>query len=250
LLKESTVYGFHACKAVFKKRPDDVVRCILSRDISSHFSQELRFLASQKRAYRVAENEEIERITKTIHHEGIALLCKSRVILSLEEVFEKRNREKDPTQRKTDIVLLLDEVGNPHNVGGIIRSAVHFGASTVVADRGSTLLSPAVAWTSRGAIESITLSSVSSPSEAIYLAKQHGYSLVISDVHEGKELSSLTSVPQKIILALGSEGKGVGSILQQAAHFRIRSSGTGSVESLNVSVAAGVILSKFWELNL
>src|SRR5690606_4500011 len=119
--QETKLYGRHACLSFFKHRPDDLIRLYITQEGVFDFRTLVRHCVDNKLAYHIVSAEELETIAKTTHHEGIALVCKKRVQPALSEVLKENG-----------LIVALEGVENPHNLGAIMRSCAHFGVKAIV----------------------------------------------------------------------------------------------------------------------
>jgi 23S rRNA (guanosine2251-2'-O)-methyltransferase len=149
---------------------------------------------------------------------------------------------KDIKDVKNPLILILDEITDPHNFGAIIRSAVCLGADGIVIPRhNSAEVNHTVIKTSSGAIKHIPIAKETNLSNSIKYLKQNGYWIVGTDLQTEKTLFEM-DLKMPIGLIIGSEGYGIRENLKNACDFIIRIPMTGKLDSLNASVSAGVIL--------
>lgn len=142
------------------------------------------------------------------------------------------------------LVVLLDHVTDPHNLGAILRSCEQFGASLVVLpDRRSAGLGGVVADTSAGAVQHVAVSTVPNLANAVGKLKEAGFWVYAAHM-EGEVLWDV-SFPSRSVVILGSEGKGVSELLQKRSDGLVAIPRYGRIDSLNVSVAAGICLYEF-----
>jgi TrmH RNA methyltransferase len=183
---------------------------------------------------------ELERIAATVHHGGVEALVDRLVPASpsIQDIREWKRRGKP--------VLLLDRIGNPHNLGAIVRSAAFFGVRTLVlADSPEQATPSASAYrVAEGGMEHVDLYVVRSLAA---FCRQLGreFSVVGTDVTRGKDIDLRTAVGQverPAALVLGNEETGLAPDVAAACSRLIRIPGSGAVESLNVSAAAAVLL--------
>jgi TrmH RNA methyltransferase len=231
---EMKVHGRHACRAVFSARPQDVVRVYVAADAVKAMGELLHACAERRLAYKVVGPDELEAITESKHHEGICLVARPRRPTPLAELL----RAPGPGW-----LVALAEVGNPHNLGAILRTAAHFGA------RGALLAgsapSPAAFRTAQGGAEHVAVVSAEDLGAALETCRRGGFTVCASSSHEGRLLYE-EPLPARAVLLLGSEGEGVPRALLRQADVTLRIPGTGAVESLNVASAAAVILGELW----
>ncbi len=227
---ELKYYGFHACLAIWKKRPQDIVRIYLDPALLKRCKPLLKWCAQTKRAYHIVEPLELEKISESVHHEGICLLAKKPPMAS-------------SLSTKNGCLIYLDGVQNPHNLGAIVRSAAHFGTLGIIGEKKILpALSPSSCRIAQGGAEEISLLPLSSP---ISWLKENRYALIATSSHKGEELYNFR-FPPRAALVLGSETEGVSKQLLSQADHLIRIPGTGSIESLNVSVATALCLSEYY----
>lgn len=147
---ERRVYGLAACKQLIQRRPEVVRRLWLTEEVAQrHFGPVLRALAERRLSYHIVAADELERITESQHHEGVCLQVLESGPVSLEDYLRRLPR------RGRVKVLALEGVGNPHNLGAILRIAAHFGVEAVVMPGAKALLSGAALRTAEGGGEHV-----------------------------------------------------------------------------------------------
>ena len=138
--------------------------------------------------------------------------------------------------------LWLDGVGNPHNLGAMLRSAAHFGASAMLLPKQSTLaLSGAAARVAEGGAEAVPFVRLGRDDNAIAQLRGAGFALAATVVRGGADLFA-APLPRRLVYVLGAEGEGMDSGLASACDLRLSIPGTGAVESLNVASATAGLL--------
>jgi 23S rRNA (guanosine2251-2'-O)-methyltransferase len=143
--------------------------------------------------------------------------------------------------KKDSLVILLDHISDPHNFGAILRSADQFGADLVVLPNARSVKeTEAVLRSSAGAAAHVRQAVVPNLARAVEALKEAGYWIFAADM-EGDAIWDV-DFSGKACLIMGSEGKGVGRLLADMADRIVSIPSTGQVDSLNVSVAAGVLL--------
>jgi 23S rRNA (guanosine2251-2'-O)-methyltransferase len=139
-------------------------------------------------------------------------------------------------------VVLLDGVEDPHNLGAILRSALAAGAvGAVIPERRAAGLTETVARASAGALEHLPVARVTNLVRAMEELKEAGFWLVGLD-ERGEQVYSEATLTGRIGLVLGGEGKGLHDLTRKRCDFVVSIPTGGPVRSLNVSVAAGVVL--------
>jgi TrmH RNA methyltransferase len=237
--QESRVHGENACRVCFTERPEAVVKMYLQPEYAGRFADVMKYLAANKKAYHLVDAAELEKIAGSQHHGGVVLVVKKRENLNVASYLTLNRKQKQ------DCLLALDGVGNPHNLGAIARSCAHFGVSGVLMTEPDLLQSGAAARTAEGGLEFVQGLSCENLPLALQLCKQAGYTLITTSSHAGKSLYQ-TELPAKVVIVFGEEMDGVSQAVANNAEIALQIPGTGKVESLNVSVAASLILGEWY----
>jgi TrmH RNA methyltransferase len=141
--------------------------------------------------------------------------------------------------------LWLDGVGNPHNLGAILRSAAHFGAAAVLLPKHSTMtLSGAAARVAEGGAEQVPFVRLGREDNAIAQLHGAGFTLAATIVRGGSDAFA-TALPQRLVYVIGAEGEGMDPKLAALCDLRLSIPGSGTVESLNVAAATAVLLAQW-----
>lgn len=231
------VYGRHAALTLFKKRPEDVIRAYVTRDGVFEFKELIRHCVDNKLAYHVVEREEIDKLSKATHHEDILLVVKTKKIPSVKELLTANGRS---------LIIALEEVENPHNLGAIMRSCAHFGITGILYEAKVPVALTAAAFrVSEGGAESVPAIHLANWNEVFEAAKSKGFKMLATSSHSGESLFK-TKFPDKTILFLGAEGEGLSDKMMKKMDGYISIPGTGEVESLNVSNATASILTEWY----
>ena len=173
-------------------------------------------------------------------HRGIVLISENEKQISENKVdfdqFLKSIENKD-----SNIVVILDSITDPHNVGAIIRSCDQFGVDLVVLpERRGASESEIIGRSSAGASAWVQTSVVSNLVRTVEKLKEAGFWIYGADA--GGETAGQTSLQGKIVLVMGSEGSGISRLLEEKCDKIISIPTCGKLDSLNVSVACGVLL--------
>ena len=238
---EEKFHGVRACEALFTRRPGDVVRVYLTARRKPTFTKLLDSCVRERKGFQIVDDENLERLTGSLHHEGIVILAKAVRRQDLAGLL--RGIESGTV---TGPLLYLDGVQNPHNLGSILRTAAHFGVGAVIGAEGELPpLSAAAVRVAEGAAEHVPVVSLASPGPDLARLKKAGYELVAATSHGGDALwTAPLADASKLVIVMGSEGEGVSRGIVKACDRSVQIPGTGVVESLNVSVACGVVLAE------
>ena len=238
--EEARVYGENACQALFQSRPESIVRAWFIQSVTPRFKEALRWMAANRKAYHVVDDAELAKASGTEHHGGVCFIIKKRSGISVQSWLNKAGEE--------DCVLALEDVGNPHNLGGIMRSCAHFGVKGLLIQDASLLESGAAIRTAEGGAEHVVAISGETFGDGLEAFRKAGYTIVTTSSHQGTPLYK-AELPKKMVLVLGQERDGVSDTTFENADMSVAIEGTGNVESLNVSVATGVLLGEWWRQN-
>ncbi len=239
-MEETRVYGENACQALFLSRPECIVRAWFVQEVTPRFREALRWMAANRKAYHVVDEAELAKASGTEHHGGVCFLIKKRSGMPVSNWLEQAEEQ--------DCVLALEDVGNPHNLGAIMRSCAHFGVKGLLVDDASLLESGAAVRTAEGGAEHVQAISGESFAAGLDAFRKAGYTIVTTSSHKGTPLTKV-KLPAKTVLVLGQERDGLSDSTWQQGDVSVSIGGTGKVESLNVSVATGVLLAEWWRQN-
>jgi TrmH RNA methyltransferase len=229
------IAGVNAVRAVFLRRPEQVIRLHYTAERRPVAGPLCRYLARHQKAYREGPAEELVRIAGTEHHGGIVALCDPRRALPLPET-------PPPILWAAPVLPVLDGIGNPHNLGAIARGAAFFGAKALLLsdDPRQADLSDAAYRTAEGALEHLAV--FRAPHLPTLLRRLDGRLLAVAAVPEGGVAPEALPRAKPIALVLGNEESGPTPAVLAACAARVTLAGSGLVESLNVAAATAVLM--------
>jgi 23S rRNA (guanosine2251-2'-O)-methyltransferase len=189
-------------------------------------------------AVRFEDRGQLDRLANTRDHQGVVAIAAARAAATLEDILERANQSKG----QQGLIVLLDGVEDPHNLGAIIRTALVAGAhGVVIPERRAAGLTDTVARASAGALAHLPVAKVTNLVRAMEELKEAGYWLVGLDEAGQKSYTEVDyTSPTGIIM--GGEGNGLHELTRKRCDFVVSLPTTGPVKSLNVSVATGVVL--------
>lgn len=230
--------GRNCVKEVLRYSPERIIKIFTANPDS-----ELKMLSENHHIpLTIVDKGELSRMVNSDSHQSIAALLKDKPSLSLDDYL------KSSQKKESDLVLLLDSINDPQNLGALLRAAECFGVGAVMwsKNRGCDI-TPTVSKASVGATELVDIVKISNLVEAAKTLKEEGYQVIAAEV--GKEAHSLYqfNFPAKAALIVGSEGPGVRPLLSKQADHQVYIPMLGTIDSLNVSQATAVFLS-FWQL--
>ncbi|HEY8280742.1 MAG TPA: RNA methyltransferase [Bdellovibrionota bacterium] len=236
---ELRYHGKNACLALFKNRPDDIIRVYVLRELGDQFSELIEFCAKNRKSYHLVGEGDLERLTDSIHHQGICVIAKAKRFEKEEYFFRSIGAHRT-------LVIYLDGVANPHNLGAILRTAAHFGIAHVCVPKDEiTKISAALYRTAEGAAEFVHLVRVDDPEKFLDRLHGSGFQLYAFEPGEGSQSLFETRLNEKSVFVFGAEVEGLSGLTRSIVETKLTIPGTGAVESLNVSVAAAVAIGEF-----
>ncbi|MCR4911346.1 MAG: 23S rRNA (guanosine(2251)-2'-O)-methyltransferase RlmB [Bacilli bacterium] len=171
-------------------------------------------------------------------HQGIVAFIKPYEYIDLNEIIRRSKQVKVP------IIIMLDGINDPHNLGAIIRSADVFNASGVIIGKHNQVpLNATVAKTSAGAINYVPVAVVNNLNQAIAKLKENGFWVVSTDGSANISYSEI-KYDFPVCLVVGSEGNGVSKLVLKNSDYIVKIPQFGHVNSLNASVAAAIMLAE------
>ena len=179
--------------------------------------------------------ERLDEMSETGKHQGVVAQCAAYAYAEVEDLLE-RAREKG----EAPFLFLLDDIEDPHNLGAIIRSANLMGAhGIIIPKRRAVGLTATVAKASAGALNYTPVARVANLSQTIEQLKKEGMWFVCADM-DGELMYDL-NLTGPIGVVIGNEGSGVSRLVKEKCDFTARIPMNGEIDSLNASVAAGVL---------
>lgn len=180
----------------------------------------------------------LDKLSRNGNHQGIVLETKPFEYSDLNSIISVCKKKANP------LILILDEIEDPHNFGAIIRSADAFGVDgIIIKSRNQVPINMTVSKVSTGAIEYVRIAQVANLKTALDKLKDNGFWIYAADGSAKDEYQKI-NYDGPIALIVGSEGNGISRLLLDNSDFVIKIPMVGHVNSLNVSVATGILLSR------
>lgn len=225
------IYGKKACEEALKKE-DQILEVFLNKRVLKLYESQLGHL---KR--RLVDDKELDKLSQNHVHQGIVIKLKEYNFYPLEKRLEELKEEKN------SIILILDGILDPYNLGAIFRSAAAFNVSLVILreDRQAPITN-VVYKVSAGAMEHLFISQVKNINQTIDILKEEGFWVFASSDHGAKSMYEI-NYPNKVALIVGNEGKGIAHLTMQRADFSVKIPLNGPLPCLNVASATSVLLS-------
>jgi 23S rRNA (guanosine2251-2'-O)-methyltransferase len=204
----------------------------------SRIEEIVQLARSQNVPLRFEDRAQLDRLADSKDHQGVVALTASRPAATLEDILARANAS--PAEK--GLIVLLDGVEDPHNLGAIIRTALAAGAhGVVIPERRAAGLTDTVARASAGALAHLPVAKVTNLARTLEELKEAGYWLVGLDERAERDYTQ-ADYTSPVGIVMGGEGKGLHELTRKRCDFVVSLPTTGPVKSLNVSVAAGVVL--------
>ena len=229
------IYGIHPVLECLKSGARNVEKIYIQKTASSRIVSEIVHLCRQKGIpVRFEPGAYFERQTNGASHQGVLAVCSAQKYKDIEDIFESLSA--CPT------LVVLDSIEDPRNLGAIIRTCAASGVEGVILPKDhSTGLTSTVAKTAAGALDHVQVVRVSNLVAAMKEIKEKGIWIVGVESEQKKQYDEL-DYQMPLALVFGNEGKGIRRLVRETCDFLVSIPTPGKIHSLNVSVAAGVVL--------
>lgn len=198
--------------------------------------REIEQLAKQAHVQiRKTDRKQLTKLCGSDRHQGIA------AEIAPYQTYEVEDLLRQVPEGKPGMLIMLDELEDPHNLGAVLRTADAVGAAGVIFKKNHAVgLTPAVAKVSAGAIETVKCAAVTNLSRTLEDLKKKGWWAVAADM-DGQDYRSM-SYDFPVVLIIGNEGKGISRLLREKCDYVISLPMAGKISSLNASVSAGILM--------
>lgn len=230
------VIGRHPAVAALRSQ-QTINKVFLQSGLKAEAIDEIRQLA-KKRHLVISEvpKQKLDQLTDHQNHQGVALGVAAFEYASIDDLFAKAEAAGE-----APFFLILDGVEDPHNLGSILRTADASGVhGVIIPKRRAVGLTSTVAKTSTGAIETVPVARVTNLVNTVHDLKDRGMWIFGTDM-EGSDYRDW-SAEGAVGLIIGNEGKGISRLLKETVDEMLTIPMVGSVQSLNASVAAGLLM--------
>ena len=232
-----TVYGVHAVRALLDRHAERVVSLRIASTREDPRMRDIESLARERGiSLQRIDPRELKQKLGDVAHQGVVAEVRPLPPWTEDDLIDALTRVTSP------LILALDGVQDPHNLGACLRTADACGALAVVVPKDrAAQLTPAARKVAAGAAETTPIVTVTNLVRTLKLLKEANVWIVGADA-EADKLARDADLKGSIALVLGAEGAGLRQLTRQTCDFLVRLPQLGSVESLNVSVATGMLL--------
>jgi 23S rRNA (guanosine2251-2'-O)-methyltransferase len=232
----AVIYGINAVAEALKSRGRAFEYVAVARE---RHDQRLQRIIAECRAHGIAvrstPRQDLDRLAATQSHQGVVAITSEKEYVGADDLLAQRRGERA-------FIIVLDGVEDPHNLGAIIRTADAAGADgIVIPERRAAGVTGTVAKASAGATEHLPIARVTNISRTVEELKRNNVWTVGLD-EGGRQAYDEVDYTMDCALVLGAEGKGLHEHVRQHCDFVVNIPMLGQVPSLNVSVAAGVVM--------
>ncbi len=237
---DEILYGFHPVFEALSAKKRTIRKLFFADYLSNRLKQLTSTAESLGIDYEVVRALRIKSISNTIDHQGISAVVSPIPTFSDIESFLEENRLPS---YDLNLLVILDSILDPHNFGAIVRTAYCVGASCIVVAKDRACYpTPTVSKISAGALEHLSICRITNISNSIKILKEKGFWVAGMDL--GEKTSSIfdLDVPDKVAIVIGNEKKGLRPLVSSHCDFLVSVPMLGQLDSLNASVAAGVVL--------
>jgi TrmH RNA methyltransferase len=231
------VAGLPAVAALFATAPHRVERLFFDYRMRAHVGDFCAELARTHKPFRLAPSEELERIAGSVMHGGVVVLARPRPLPVLDLV------KAADWARGGEPLLLLDGIGNPHNLGAIVRTAAFFGLPRIVLSDHTAQARPTDSSyrVAEGGLEYVELHRSVRFANTLQQLRR-SYRVIGTAAAKGQPIEALRRAERPLAVVLGNEEHGLPPATIAACEAVVTIPGSGLVQSLNVAASAAIIL--------
>lgn len=235
------IYGFHSINSYIKHNANNILKIYIDEKRQDKRQLALMELIEKYNlAFELVKNTKLDSLSKTKTHQGVvAQITALDTSQTLEQLL------KQITNKPSALIMILDGITDPHNLGAIIRTSDCFAVDAVIIpkDNAANKDNPTVAKVSSGAINNLPVITVNNLSRTIEILKDHEFWVAGTTLAEDS-ISLFDFKPSgRLVWVLGNEATGIRRLVSENCDYLITIPMFGQTQSLNVSVSAGVVLS-------
>ena len=233
---ENQLEGRNAVLEVLKSDRDIEKILVLKANVEGTIRRILSMAREKGIVVQEVARQKLDEISQTKNHQGVIAIVSAHEYVSVQDILDiAKQRDEEP------FVILLDGITDPHNFGAIMRTAECAGAHGIILPKHRSVgLTATVGKTSAGAIEHMAVAKVTNLNNTIDELKKKGLWIACADMEA--ETYYGTNLSGAIGVVIGSEGEGVSRLVKEKCDFQLSIPMYGRIESLNASVAAGLIM--------
>jgi 23S rRNA (guanosine2251-2'-O)-methyltransferase len=231
------IFGIHALDSAILRNPENIVQIMMAKDNTNQRLDGI--VAAAKQLGLKITHEPIGHLNRHCkeRHQGIIALIK------VPKLPDESDLKQDIKSIETPFILVLDNIEDPRNLGACLRSADAAGVDLVIIPKHKSAgLTPVAKKTAAGAADSLKIYQVTNIVKSLEILKDNGVWVAGTDLAEGSKSIYQSDMKGALALVLGNEGKGIRPLVRKHCDFLVHIPMYGTVQSLNVSVATGIVL--------
>ena len=228
------IFGLHSSLSAITNKNRSIKKIILTEEVLGKNKKIFESITNVEK--KILNRKQIESLTGVKIHQGIVVYADSLPVKAISDI---GNEE--------DLVIILDSLNDPQNVGSIIRTAYAFGVTTIIYSKHNSFeITPFLIKSASGAFENVKLIEVTNLNKTIDFLKKNNFWMVGLDSKSEIEISSVPKDLKKAVV-FGSENKGIKKLILDNCDFRVKVNIKKDklIDSLNVSNAAAITLFEF-----
>ena len=228
------IFGLHSSLSAITNKNRSIKKIILTEEVLGKNKKIFESITNVEK--KILNRKQIDSLTGVKIHQGIVVYADSLPVKAISDI---RNEE--------DLVIILDSLNDPQNVGSIIRTAYAFGVKTIIYSKHNSFeITPFLIKSASGAFENVKLIEVTNLNKTIDFLKKNNFWIVGLDSKSEIEISSVPKDFKKAVV-FGSENKGIKKLILDNCDFRVKVNIKKDklIDSLNVSNAAAITLFEF-----
>ncbi len=237
-MKEDMLYGRNPVIEALEAGTTVIDKILIQDGLRHTLIGKIRNLAKERGVlYRFVDKRKLDTLCEGENHQGVVAMIAAHTYATVEEILDlAKKKEESP------FVVIAEGISDPHNLGSIIRTANAAGAHGVIIRKNrSVALNATVAKVSAGAVEYTKVARVTNIGQTLEKLKKEGIWIVGTDL-TGTQVHSDCDLTGNLAIVIGSEGEGMSRLTREACDFLVKIPMIGEIESLNASVAAGILL--------
>ncbi len=237
-MSTTQLFGIHAVQAALDYSPQNIRRAwVDSQRLDARLKQVIDDLLALGITPEKTERKKLERMAEGKNHQGIVVAVELPAMLS-----EDKLKQDVEALNETAFYLVLDQVQDPHNLGACLRTADAVGAHGIIVTKDNAAgITPTVCKVASGAAETVPVYQVTNLARTLRWLKEQNI-WIMGAAGEAEQTIYDMQLDMPLALVMGTEGTGMRHLTRQHCDFLVKIPMAGQVESLNVSVAAGVML--------
>ncbi len=231
------IFGIHALDSAISQHPENIVQIVVAQN--SRNPRLDGIISTAKNLGIQLSYEKLQYLNKHCkeRHQGIIALIK------IPKLPDESDLKSDIAGFKSPLILILDNIEDPRNLGACLRSADAAGVDMVIFPKHKSAgITPVAKKTAAGAAETLKIYQVTNIVKALEILKDNGVWIAGTDCDDGSKSIYETDLKGSLAIVLGNEGKGIRPLVKKHCDFIINIPMFGTVQSLNVSVATGITL--------